>query len=314
MAGDPVRKYKVKVIAEAIADIVDDAALESAALEAIDSAEFVVEGGESTLEEVRESVREEVRGDPFAALSWLADPCVMVEFPGVEVVGSEHQVVEVGEDERPVPAEPPFADLFPVCRCGKESCEQCEGFQFTPRTAAALWTAGQILADRAYDDIAEHGDEPAREDGFWSIFDEYPRITWRQNSVWRRQAARSFDDLAADLAAGDWPQPRCPGEEMALYLMLRCAKAEVADDQELETASTWTRIAAHPEDFCWHLLDDVLFQDLDILNLFDAELDGIEDPAAEPNLRIGMGDYRPSAWFETFMNMEPRDGRRPFRR
>lgn len=201
-----------------------------------------------------------------------------------------------------------------MCRCGKESCEACEGCQFTPRTAAALWTAGQILADRAYDDIAEHGDEPVSEERLWFMFDDYPRITWRQNAVWRRQAARCFDDLTADLAAGDWPRPRCPGEEMALYLMLRCAEEEVTDDTESEVASTWMRVTEHAEDFRWCLVDDVLFQDLDILNLFDAELDGIEDPGAGQNSRIGMGDYRPSAWFETFRNMEPRDGRRPFRR
>src|SRR5207253_219582 len=130
----------------------------------------------------------------------------------------------------------------------------------------------------------------------------YPRITWRQNAVWRRQAARSFDDLTADLAAGDWPQPRCPGEEMALHLMLRCAEAELTDDEESEVASTWMRIAEHPEDFRWRRLEDELFQDIDILHLFDAELDGIEDPDAETNMEIRMGDYRPSAWFETFLN------------
>jgi hypothetical protein len=61
-------------------------------------------------------------------------------------------------------------------------------------------------------------------------------------------------------------------------------------------------------------LDDVLFQDLDIVSLFDVELDGIEDPDAEQNARIGMGGYRPAAWFDTFLNMQTRDGRRPFRR
>jgi hypothetical protein len=175
-----------------------------------------------------------------------------------------------------------------------------------------LWTAGQILADRAYDDAEEHGDEPVREEDMWSVFDEYPSITWRQNAVWRRQAARSFDDLTAELAAGQWPQPRCPGEEMALHLMLRIANEEITEIPGPN--APWRRLPEHPEDFDWSLLDDVLFQDVDILSLFEVELDGIEDPDAEQNERIRMGDYRASAWFEPFLNMEPRDGRRPFRR
>ena len=70
----------------------------------------------------------------------------------------------------------------------------------------------------------------------------------------------------------------------------------------------------HPDDLDWETCRDALFQDSDILSLFDPEHDGIEDPAAQGNQLIGMGDYRPPAWFETFLNMQPRDGRRPFRR
>jgi hypothetical protein len=42
---------------------------------------------------------------------------------------------------------------------------------------------GQILADRVFGDVAEHGDEPVPEHYLWSVFDEYPRITWRENAV-----------------------------------------------------------------------------------------------------------------------------------
>lgn len=44
----------------------------------------------------------------------------------------------------------------------------------------------------------------------------------------------------------------------------------------------------------------VLFQDHDVLALFQPGLDGIEAPAIEANCEIGMGDYRPAAWFEPF--------------
>jgi hypothetical protein len=70
----------------------------------------------------------------------------------------------------------------------------------------------------------------------------------------------------------------------------------------------------HPDDLDWEACREGLFQDSDILIVFYPEQDGLEDPSAPENLRIGMGDYRPAAWFETFSNMLPRDGRRPFRR
>ncbi|MEV6228106.1 hypothetical protein AB0L88_09590 [Saccharopolyspora shandongensis] len=171
----------------------------------------------------------------------------------------------------------------------------------------------QMLADQAYDDVIEHGDEAIENESAWNIFAEYPRITWRQDAVWRRQAARAFDDLAADLATGDWPLPRCPAEEMALHLTLRYAQAAV-DDGWAGFDGPLKHVPEHPDDFEWDVLYDILFQDLDILSLFDMELDGIEDPETETNRSFGIGDYRPQAWFQSFNNMEPRDGRRPFRR
>jgi hypothetical protein len=46
--------------------------------------------------------------------------------------------------------------------------------------------------------------------------------------VWRRQAARSFDDLTADLAAGQWPHPTCfPGKSSCCFTSC-CAPAGTA--------------------------------------------------------------------------------------
>ena len=70
----------------------------------------------------------------------------------------------------------------------------------------------------------------------------------------------------------------------------------------------------HPGDLVWEACREGLCQDSDVLLLFDDEHDGVENPAAEENRKIGMGDYRPVAWFDTFGNMSVRDGRRPFRR
>jgi hypothetical protein len=208
---------------------------------------------------------------------------------------------------------PDFASLFQACTCSSESCDQCAGFQLTPRTAFVLWFTGQILADWGYNDIEEHGDNPLARPDDWALFDRYPRITWHQNAIWRRQAARSYDDLTADLESGRWPLPTCPAEEMALNLMLRDARAAVTDEWD-EIADDLAKLPTHSEDFDWSLCYDALLQDLDILELFENELDGIEDPDGELNRSAGIGDYRPAAWFTTFGNMEARDGRRGFRR
>src|SRR6266851_1713372 len=70
---------------------------------------------------------------------------------------------------------PGFADLFPVCGCGRGTCSRCSGFQMTPRTAGVLWSLAQILADYGYDDVEEHDGDPMRDEGDWSLFDRYPR-------------------------------------------------------------------------------------------------------------------------------------------
>lgn len=59
---------------------------------------------------------------------------------------------------------------------------------------------------------------------------------------------------------------------------------------------------------------EALYQDDDLSALFRLKDDGIEDPDDETNQRLGMGDYRAAAWFNSFLNAEPSDGRRPFRR
>lgn len=75
---------RITIIAEIVLDVTDPAALERAALAAIDVAEFgVVETG-ANVASVRDAEAEEVRGDPVAALSWLIDPERTVEtIPGV---------------------------------------------------------------------------------------------------------------------------------------------------------------------------------------------------------------------------------------
>ncbi len=88
--------------------------------------------------------------------------------------------------------------------------------------------ASRAPHDQAYDDVLEHGDEPVDDTGDWAVFNEFPRITWRQNAVWRRQAARSFDDLSDDLAADSWPQPACFSGKLSCCCASCCATPNIA--------------------------------------------------------------------------------------
>jgi hypothetical protein len=296
--------------ADAIFELHDAEALEAAAIAEIESRSYVGEGAE---DELREEERERVRGDSAAALLSIADVANAVrEGIGVEFIEGSAEAVEVDEDGREPYAGPDFEALLPLCRCGKEECERC-GWQLTPRTAMILHLVGSLLADSAYDDVIEHGDNPVVDEHAWMVFSRYPRTTWQQDAIWRRQAARSFDDLVSDLEAGSLPAPTCPAEEMALHLMLDDAPAALADDWP-EFADDLDGLPAHPDDYDWEMALEMLLQDFDILNFFNAGLDGFEDPEAEINQQFGIGDYRPAAWFKTFANMPARDPRRKFRR
>jgi hypothetical protein len=296
---------RIKVTAEAVFEVTDPEAAERAALARIQQAEISGDDGPSA--EIVAEEREAVRGDLVKAISWIAEPLEMVsaDVPGVIPVEAEYSVDDLGD--------PDFAALFPVCHCGRETCDRCGGFQLTPRTVASLWVTGRLSGEQAYEDVLQRGDEPVGDDGDWMLFDQYPRITWRQDAVWRRQAARAFDDLVEDIEAGAWPRPRCPGEEMALHLMLRYAEA-AADDPDFGLDGMLEHLPTHHDDLAWDLATETLFPDQDIQWIFDPAHDGAEDPENTLNRDLAIGDYRPPAWFTAFDDAEARDGRRPFRR
>jgi hypothetical protein len=221
------------------------------------------------------------------------------------------------------PIEPDFAALFPVRSCGRDhadwdekaECDVCGDWQLTPRTADLIYTALESLSDEAYDDAEERGDEPVsgKNAGNWCFFGRLPQITWGMDAGWRRQVARACEDLARDLAAGDWPTPRNNAEEMALHLAIRDAPGylEMRQDAGDERHDA---LPGHHDDYDWDMCSEILFQDHDVLLLYDERLDGIEDPGNDLNQEAGMGDLRPSAWFKFFNNVEPRDPSRGFRR
>jgi hypothetical protein len=196
---------------------------------------------------------------------------------------------------------PDFAALFPVAR---DLAEDDEFWPLTPRTAAALYGALGLIADWAYDDAETHGDDPVDPDGDWLLFDELPRISWRRDGAWRRDVARAADDLSNDIAHGRWPVPRCNAEELLLHLAIDYAADMVKDGSSI---AVLLDLPEHEDDYDWGMCSEELFQDHDVLLLYDDSVDGIEDPQAEANRRFRIGDLRPANWLTPFDNAEPRD-------
>jgi hypothetical protein len=301
----------VRFEVEAVLQVRDPEAVKRAALDAVEVWTFTGGDGQHP-EQSAEDARAAIRESLVEALHAVVDPERMINAAGSVQLQPSAIDIRLCDRNGLVRATPPdFADLFPLCRCGEVTCASCSSWQMSPRMAGVLWSVGQVLADRAYDDVESHGDDPVTENN-WCLFHEYPSITWGQDALWRRQAARAFDDLAGDVAAGQWPIPRCAGEEMALRLML--AEAADLDTEEQPGDRIMNLRPEHPDDTNWDLADDVLFQDHDLSNLYAPDLDGIEDPDSDLNQEMGIGDYRPAAWFRWFHNVDPRDGRRPFRR
>jgi hypothetical protein len=251
--------------------------------------------------------------DLLGASMWLADQIPTI--PGADMIhassaGENLSNESIGRTDT-VGADalednlPDFAALFHV------NDNDDADWQLTPRTADALHSALSILADEAYDDIEEHGDDPVQPDGHWMVFHRLPRLSWRQDAHWRRQLARAADDLANDLEAGEWPIPRCNAEELCLHLALADAVgcAEMRDESPRSE-----HLPRHDDDDDWDLCSEMLFQDHDVLLLNQPWADGIEDPDDDANKAAGIRDLRPNNWFETFNNVEPRDPKRGYRR
>ncbi|MFI7296919.1 hypothetical protein [Streptomyces sp. NPDC050121] len=189
--------------------------------------------------------------------------------------------------------------------------EDGEEDELTARTAAVLRVALEELSEQIWQDVAAVGDAPVGR-GQGRVLGSLPPITFHQDQQWRRQMARCFDDLAADLAKTHAVRPLCTGEEMALHLGIDRAKSLTRNRPRL-VAETVEGLGEERRDFDWDWCSDVLFEDHDVLMLFDASLDGIEDSGNEINQALGLANLGAADWFVPFRPSQARDPDRGFR-
>ncbi|MEV7239120.1 hypothetical protein AB0N06_36070 [Streptomyces sp. NPDC051020] len=129
-------------------------------------------------------------------------------------------------------------------------------------------------------------------------------MTLHQNGHWRRQMARTRDDLTDDLTRAADVEPRSTGEVMALHVGSARARALERNRPQLARKA----VAGLPEDRRdddWDACSGILFQDHDVLMLFDDALDGVEDSGSAVNLA-------PLDWFTAFDPDLARDPDRGF--
>ncbi|MFM9499871.1 hypothetical protein ACKI1Q_40605 [Streptomyces galilaeus] len=186
-----------------------------------------------------------------------------------------------------------------------------DGGILTPRTKIVLRMALQDLSDQAWEEATALGDEPLPR-GADGLFGSLPPVTLRQDATWRSHMARTFDDLASDLSSEAEFEPLCTGEEMALHLGIARAR-HLTRNQPRRVRDSVENVPEHRRDFDWAACSELLFQDHDVLMLFDNSLDGIESSDTQVNQVLGMVSLAAQDWFDTFDPEQARNPARGFR-
>ena len=160
-----------------------------------------------------------------------------------------------------------------------------DGWQMTPRMAWRLWTSAVYLADdwRYTSPAGPLGDLPP-----------IARPYFRDRS-WRQAFISSFERIAERIASddGDDCLARCTADELALHFTINLAESDYINDAISPAgAAHLPSHGAQDHDFDW--MRDVLFEDHDVLMLFNPALDGIENDVD------GNSSLHPRDWFQPF--------------
>lgn len=153
------------------------------------------------------------------------------------------------------------------------------------RREAIAAAAASLAADIRHD--SEHLGEQAVKTGGKTrlrVLDQLPPQTFHEDQQWRQELAASAECLGDDALRWGAPIPRCTAEEMMLHLILR--RAAIASGCTAAKLFNW----ADDNPPGWGDLYEYLFQDHDVLMLFDA--------TPGPNAALGM--LAPAAWFDEF--------------
>lgn len=161
----------------------------------------------------------------------------------------------------------------------------------TARMAARLWYAADSTCGEYFDGTAE----------MW--ISQLPRVAQlHADDAFTRAFGERFGVLADRIASG-LPElthlTTCTADEVALHLVVDRAQ-EMVEDGELD--QDWMAgLPNHPSDGDFHGVKDYLFYDFDVLHLYDAGADGVEDPTSSVFQAEGFVNLHPREWFKTFV-------------
>jgi hypothetical protein len=192
-----------------------------------------------------------------------------------------------------------------------------------PFEAGLLMAAGRMLAVCAYRDAAHYADRPfdrGEKDAAATVLNLLPETCDDQGHTFRRDVARAFWDLAADLAAGRAPLPHCQAETWALKVMLDAApRMCAAEDKELAAlgvpvpsgTNESSYQAPYFEEEAWEfVIEDAKYTipEAQPPASTDKTADGAEEAGAvaEPD----GGWDAPAYWFSPYGITRPRDAER----
>lgn len=242
-------------------------------------------------------------------------------------VAAAATIPSAGTYAKPGDLEPDFATLFaaadhvgPVLDEGCQAylagleCAACEQ-AITPRVASALHAAAEVLFEHVTEGAAEQFDEATCTNSF-GLGEVLPPVALRYaaaNPGWLGTFLATVRNVGLRLAAGEVPYPRSTAEEMALHAVM---------DHTDDWFDTLFFIKSEGEDCSFFALpfqspgsgDDfedieavaeavehareVLFEDWDVLMLFDRALDGIEE--SDDHEMMGFANLHPRDWFTPF--------------
>jgi hypothetical protein len=136
------------------------------------------------------------------------------------------------------------------------------------------------------------------------VRDDMPSITHGQPRAWWELLRDAADRLCEAARIGDITalRPRTVGEEALIALAVRSDyigwardSFEMADYQQI-----FDSLPTSTDDGDWGEILPALTGDIDVEMLWQPHLDGIDDPANDINMGLGIGDYRPAAWHSLF--------------
>ncbi|MEV0250853.1 hypothetical protein AB0H76_29960 [Nocardia sp. NPDC050712] len=142
---------------------------------------------------------------------------------------------------------------FPLAPGGAD--DDADEHIITPRTAEALRYHGEIYVEELNALIA----------GDAEVFrHELPTALQRQKVPFLKQFVTCFEHLLECFDSGAWPEPRCMGEEIALWIMVERAAEQVEEERAGFEAFTSPSINDLPRsefDYNFEDLTDSLFHD-----------------------------------------------------